>query len=185
MRGTKMKKAANGRTRVKSVVSIQQIAAKILTLRGATVMVDSDIAGLYNVETRALIQAVKRNKRRFPEDFMFQLTLEEFENWRSQFVMSNPSAKMGLRRRPYVFTEQGVAMLSSVLHSERAVEVNISIMRTFVKLRRELASNDELARRVAQHDEQIGVLFEHVGNLLEPPEPKKKAPIGFIRPASA
>lgn len=183
MKGVKVKKAAKGRTRGKSVVSIQQIAAAILSLRGATVMVDSDIAGLYNVETRALIQAVKRNKKRFPEDFMFQLTLQEFENWRSQTVMSNPSAKMGLRRRPYVFTEQGVAMLSSVLHSERAVEVNISIMRTFVKLRRELASNHELARKVAHHDEQIGILFEHVGNLLEPPEPKKKAPIGFLRPA--
>lgn len=101
---------------------------------------------------------MKRNAERFPEDFMFQLSPEEFENWRSQIVISNRGAKMGLRRQPYVFTEHGVAMLSSVLRSKRAVEVNISIMRAFVKLRRVLATNEELARKVAQHDRQIGML---------------------------
>ena len=168
--------------RAATPVTVELIASRIFAVRQETVMFDSDLASLYDVETRALIQAVKRNIERFPPDFMFQLTKEELEHWRSHIVISNPGAKMGLRREPYGFTEHGVAMLSSVLRSPRAVEVNINIVRTFIQLRRALATNDELARIVAQHDEQIGVLFEHVGNLLEPPEPKKKAPIGFIAP---
>ena len=103
------------------------------------------MAKLYNVETRALKQAVRRNIKRFPADFMFEFSKEEFNNWRSQFVTSS-SDKMGLRHAPMAFTEQGVAMLSSVLKSERAIEVNIAIMRTFVRLREMLASNTELAR---------------------------------------
>jgi ORF6N domain len=162
------------------IVPIERIAARIYVLQGYAGMFASDLADLYGVETRVLIQAVKRNIERFPPDFMFQLTREDLENWRSQIVMTNPAAKMGLRREPYVFTEQGVAMLSSVLRSKRAVEVNIGIMRTFVKMRRVMATNEELARKVAQHDEQIGVLFDHVGNLLEAPEPRKKNPIGFL-----
>ena len=110
---------------------------------------------------------------------MFQLSKQELENWRSQIVMSNPAAKMGLRRRPYAFTEHGVAMLSSVLRSKRAVQVNIAIVRTFIRLREVLATNEELARKVAQHDHQIAVLFDEVQKLLEPPEPPKKRPIGF------
>lgn len=168
-----------------ATVPIELIASRIFAVRHETVMFDSDLASLYEVETRALIQAVKRNIERFPPDFMFQLTKEELKDWRSHLVMSNPGAKMGLRRQPYVFTEHGVAMLSSVLRSSRAVEVNINIIRTFIQLRRAIASNEDLARIVAQHDEQIGVLFQHVGNLLEPPpeEPRKKAPIGFIAPS--
>jgi hypothetical protein len=113
-----------------SVIPVERIASAIYLIRGQKVMLDRDLADLYGVETRTLIQAVKRNIERFPDDFMFQLTKEELENWRSQIVISNPDAKMGLRRQPYAFTESGVAMLSSVLRSKRAVQVNIMIMRT-------------------------------------------------------
>jgi hypothetical protein len=167
--------------KAKSIIPIERIAAQIYSVRGQTVMFDADLAALYGVETRVLVQAVKRNAERFPEDFMFQLSGEELKSWRSQIVMSNPAAKMALRRPPHVFTEQGVAMLSSVLRSKRAVEVNIAIMRTFVRIRRILATNEELARKVAQHDRQIAVLFEHVQKMLAP-APVKKNPIGFIHP---
>ena len=123
-------------TRKSSVsVPVERIEASILIIRGEKAMLDRDLAELYGVETRVLVQAVKRNLKRFPADFMLQMTKKELEVWRSQFVISNPNAKMSLRRRPYAFTEQGVAMLSSVLHSDHAVEVNIAIMRTFVRLR--------------------------------------------------
>ena len=160
------------------IVPIERIAASIYLIRGQKVMIDSDLAALYGVETRVLVQAVKRNLGRFPDDFMFQLSDEESENWRSQIVISNPGAKMGLRYSPYAFTEHGVAMLSSVLRSPRALEVNIAIVRTFVKLRQMLATNEELARMVAKHDRQITVLFEHVQKMLAPP-PTKKSRIGF------
>src|SRR4051812_15612668 len=114
---------------------MERIEKAILHIRGQKVLLDRDLAVLYEVETKVLNQAVRRNRTRFPADFMFQLSEEEFRNWKSQIVTSNPSAKMGLRKRPYAFTEQGVAMLSSVLHSERAVLVNIAIMRAFVQLR--------------------------------------------------
>jgi len=115
------KKTTNPST---ALIPAERIERSILLIRGEKVLLDRDLADLYQVETRVLIQAVKRNIGRFPTDFMFQLSTKELERWRSQFVMSNPAAKMGLRRRPYAFTEQGVAMLSSVLHSERAVDVN-------------------------------------------------------------
>ncbi len=169
------------RSENKNIIPLERIAARIHMVREQTVMLDADLAALYGVETRVLVQAVKRNTERFPEDFMFQLSKDELENWRSQIVMSNPAAKMGLRRRPYAFTEHGVAMLSSVLRSKRAVEVNIAIVRTFVKLRRILATNEELARKVAKHDQEIAVLFEHIQALLQAPEPNRK-PIGFIHP---
>ena len=145
---------------------------------------DRDLAELYGVETRALKQAVKRNRKRFPEDFMFELTKQEFEDWRSQFVISN-SDKMGLRYRPMAFTEQGVAMLSSVLNSDRAIEVIIAILRAFVQLRKMIASNEELAKklgelehRLEKHDEDIGLIFEAIRELMTPPDaPPKK--IGF------
>jgi len=142
-------------------------------------MFDADLAALYGVETRALVQAVKRNAERFPQDFMFQLTDKEAEHLRSQCVTSSWG---GRRYNPYAFTEHGVAMLSSVLRSTRAVEVNITIVRTFVRLRRILATNEDLARKVAQHDRQIAVLFDQVKHLLEPPPAPKKPPIGFIHP---
>jgi hypothetical protein len=141
-------------------------------------MLDRDLAELYGVETRVLVQAVKRNLRRFPADFMFQLSKQELENWRSQFVMSNPNTKMGLRRRPYAFTEQGVAMLSSVLHSDRAVDVNIAIMRAFVRLREMLATHADLARRLDElerkYDQQFAVVFQAIRELMKPPTGKAK-----------
>jgi hypothetical protein len=111
-------------------------------------MLDTDLAALYQVSTSALNQALRRNLDRFPDDFMFQLNKAELENWRSQIVITNPEAKMGLRRSPYAFTEQGVAMLSSVLKSKRAIAVNIAIMRTFVRLRQILATHKQLAEHL-------------------------------------
>ena len=163
------------------IIPVERIAATIYVIRGQNVMVDSDLALLYGVETRVLVQAFKRNIDRFPEDFMFQLSKQEFDDWRSQIVISNPEAKMGLRYAPYAFTEHGVAMLSSVLRSKRAVEVNIAIVRTFVKLRNILGSNENLARKVAQHDRQISVLLAQVQKMLAP-VPVKKKPIGFVPP---
>ena len=160
----------------KSVIPIERIAAQIYVIRGENVMIDADLAKLYHVETGALVRAMKRNLDRFPEDFAFQLTKEEFDNLRSQ---TGTSSWGGRRYAPYAFTEQGVAMLSGILRSKIAVQVNIAIMRTFVRLRRMLATNEELARKVAQHDQAIGILFEHIQGLLEPPEPPKKHPVGF------
>ncbi len=127
--------------------------------------------------SRRLNEQVKRNKRRFPEDFAFQLTPEEFGALISQIATSNPG-RGGRRKPPWVFTEQGVAMLSSVLRSDRAADVNVAIMRTFVRLRQILATNEELARKVAQHDQEIAALFKHVKALVRPPDSPQK-PIGF------
>ena len=140
-------------------------------------MLDADLAGLYGVETKVLNQAVKRNRERFPVDFMFQLTREEFDVLTSQIVTSSWG---GRRYPPYAFTEHGVAMLASVLRSKRAIEVNIAIVRTFIRLRRMLATNEELARKVARHDQEIGILFDHIRQLMEPPDPPKKRRIGFL-----
>ena len=143
-------------------------------------MVDSDLATLYAVETRALVQAVKRNARRFPPDFMFQLTNQEFTDLKSQSVIS--SSWGGRRTPPYVFTEQGVAMLSSVLNSERAIEVNVLIIRAFVKLRELLATHADLARKLdaleKKYDAQFRVVFDAIRELMKPPEPKHRQ-IGF------
>ena len=165
----------------KALVPAELIVRKILFLRGEKVLLDRDLAELYGVETRVLKQAVRRNSKRFPEYFMFELTKHEFEDWRSQFVISN-SDKMGLRYRPMAFTEQGVAMLSSVLNSDRAVEVNIAIMRAFVQLRKMIAPNEELARKLDEleekYDEQFRIVFDAIRALIEHDEkPKKK--IGF------
>jgi len=148
-------------------------------------MLDRDLAKLYGVATKILNQAVKRNIGRFPQDFMFQLSKEEMENWRSQFVTSNKD-KMGIRRKPYVFTEQGVAMLSSVLNSERAIQVNIAIMRAFVKLKQILYMNEELAhklaeleRKIEKHDVGIQAIFEAIRKLMASAPIKPKPQIGF------
>ncbi len=146
-------------------------------------MLSTDLAELYNVEPRALIQAVKRNIERFPDDFIFQLADREFENLKSQIVISSWG---GLRRaNPYAFTEQGVAMLSSVLRSKRAIQVNIAIMRAFVKIREMLSTHKELAHKLAQlerkierHDEEIKLIFDAIRKLMAPPEPKRRK-IGF------
>jgi phage regulator Rha-like protein len=165
------------------VVPVARIQKSIFLIRGQKVLLDMDLAEFYGVETRSLIQAVKRNIARFPSDFMFQLDQGEFDSLRSQIVISK--GKGGRRYLPYAFTEQGVAMLSSVLRSKRAIQVNVAIMRTFVKLREMLSTHKELAhqlvdleRRLEDHDEQIQTIFEAIRQLMAPPEkPRKK--IGF------
>ena len=131
------------------LIQSSEISSHIYTLRSKEVMLDRDLAELYGVETKVLMQSVKRNIKRFPEDFMFQLTKEEFENWRSQIVTSN-SDKMGLRRSPYAFTEYGVYMLASILKSDTAIEVNIAIMRTFGKLREFSKHYNTLAKKIME-----------------------------------
>jgi len=167
-------------TSTRIVIPLERIESCIFLIRGQKVMLSTHLAELYQVEPRALIQAVKRNIERFPGDFMFQLSDDEFANLKSQFVISSWG---GLRRAaPYAFTEQGVAMLSSVLRSKRAVMVNIEIMRAFVRLRQMLASNAELARKLAalekNYDAQFKVVFDAIRELMTPPKPKKRS-IGF------
>ena len=162
------------------MISEEQIEQIIFLIRGQKVMLSPHLAELYQIEPRVLVQAVKRNSERFPEDFMFQLTDEEFSNLKSQFVTSSWG---GMRRAtPYAFTEQGVAMLSSVLRSTRAVQVNIEIMRTFVRLRKMLAAHADLARKLAalekKYDEQFRVVFDAIRQLMAKPEKRKKK-IGF------
>ncbi len=158
------------------LIPVEKIENKILLMRGIKVMLDRDLAKLYGVETGALIQAVKRNKRRFPGDFMFQLIKMEAESLVSQNVI--PSKRSFGGRMPYVFTEQGVAMLSSVLKSERAIEMNIIIMRAFVKIRNLIYSYKDLAEKVEKMDKKIGKIFEILGQLTCP-ENNKKEEIGF------
>ena len=172
------------RKRRKSIVTTESIVTKIIFLRSEKVLIDRDLAELYGVETKVLKQAVRRNIKRFPSDFMFELTKEEFINWRSQFVTSK-SDKMGLRYTPMAFTEQGVAMLSSVLRSDRAIEVNIAIMRAFVRLREMVSTQkkleaklSELESKIEDHDESIQTIFEAIRQLMAPPEKPRKR-IGF------
>ncbi|MEI6436514.1 MAG: ORF6N domain-containing protein [Bacteroidota bacterium] len=163
----------------------EAVIRKIYWIRGCKVMLDFDLAGLYGVSTKALKQAVKRNMQRFPADFIFELTRSEFDNLRSQIVTSSWG---GMRYHPYAFTEQGVAMLSGILHSVRAIQVNIAIMRAFVQLRRFLESNKELAikmeeleKAVAGHDEKINLIFQAIKQLIdkkEEPQPERR-PIGY------
>ena len=187
----------------------EAIESRILVVRGRRVMLDHDLAGLYGVETRTLVQAVKRNAARFPEDFAFRLTEEESRFLRSQIVISSSLKEGsgvlrsqfvtssegwgGRRYPPYAFTEQGVAMLSSVLRSERAVAVNIEIMRTFVALRRVVEVRDALRSkldelekhfesRLAEHDTQLAQVFSVLRGLVAPPSPVKKRAIGFTPP---
>ncbi|MBK9624797.1 MAG: ORF6N domain-containing protein [Rhodocyclaceae bacterium] len=174
------------------------IGARILVLREQRVMLDADLAELYGVQTKVLVQAVKRNMTRFPQDFMFQLSSDEFLVLRSQTVTSN-MGRGGRRTAPYAFTEQGVAMLSSVLGSPRAIGVNIEIMRTFVRVRQLAATHSELAQRLSDLEEKTGLLsmqhdtfsrntrnhlkqvFDALRDLMTPPAPPKR-PIGFVTP---
>jgi hypothetical protein len=172
----------------------EELAQLVFLVRGEKVMFDADLAKLYGVSTKALNQAMNRNKARFPEDFAFRLSQAEFKDMRSQIVTSTGQASNlrsqivtssfhgGRRRPPYAFTEQGVAMLSSVLRSPRAVEVNIAIMRTFVQLRRLMDSNRDLARKIEalekKYDERFAVVFDAIKQLIAPPVPAKKQ-IGF------
>jgi hypothetical protein len=166
---------------MKALIPLEVIEQRILLIRGQKVMLSTHLAELYDVETRVLNQAVKRNISRFPEDFMFQLNISEAEQLVSQNVI--PHKKYFGGSLPYAFTEQGVAMLSSVLNNERAINVNIEIMRTFVRLRRILASHAGLARKLdaleKKYDAQFKVVFDAIRELMKPPESKKR-PIGFL-----
>ena len=182
-----------------SAVVVETISESILLLRGQKVMLDFTLAELYDVQTKVLNQAVRRNLERFPDDFMFQLTVEEIEALRSQIVTLKGSGVVDSRSQivtlkhgqnikylPYAFTEQGVAMLSSVLRSPKAVAVNIEIMRTFVRMRKLTFSNEELAskideldRRVSKHDAAIAEIIEAIRQLMAPPDSGEKRSIGF------
>jgi DNA-binding PadR family transcriptional regulator len=169
-----------------SRVPSEIIEKKILLIRGQKVMLSMDLAQLYGVEPRALVQAVKRNSDRFPADFMFQLTDQEFSDLKSHIVISSWG---GLRRaKPYAFTENGVAMLSSVLNSKQAIQVNIQIMRTFTKLRALIASHKDLARKLDElekkYDEQFQVVFQAIRQLIEVEE-KPKRKIGYMSESKA
>jgi phage regulator Rha-like protein len=163
-----------------SIIPHEKIESRIFLIRGHRVMLDADLASLYEVPTKVLIQAVKRNVARFPSDFMYQLTDKEFTDLRSQIVTSN---RGGRRYLPYAFTEQGVAMLSSVLNSERAIQVNVQIIRAFTRLREMLLTHAELRQKIEEmekkYDQQFQVVFEAIRQLLESPEAKPKKRIGF------
>jgi hypothetical protein len=167
--------------RSSSLVPIERIEKAIFFIRGQKVMLDENLAELYQVETKALNRAVKRNIERFPKDFAFQLTKKEWDGLRSPTGTS--AGRGGRRYRPYAFTEQGVAMLSSVLRSERAVQVNVEIMRAFVWLRRMIASHEALARKLAEmekkYDHEFKMVFEIIRELMNPAGPKDRRRIGF------
>lgn len=173
------------------LVTDEKIIQKIYSVRGLKVMLDRDLAELYRVETKVLNQAVKRNEKRFPKDFMFQLTEQELQEWKSQHSATSKE-KMGLRKLPNVFTEQGVAMLSSVLNSDTAIDVNIQIIRIFSRIREIISTNNEILlklekvenkllnhqEKVNHHDEDIAVIFKYLKQLLNPVNPEREA-IGF------
>jgi ORF6N domain len=165
-----------------AVIDSNAIMSNILVIRGHRVLLDSDLAALYQVETKALTPAVRRNAERFPGDFMFQLAAEESGSLRSQFGALKTGRGKHRKYAPYVFTEQGVAMLSSVLNSERAVQVNIEIMRAFVRLRETVSTHKDLARKLSalesRYDRQFKVVFDAIRGLMKEPEPKRRG-IGF------
>ena len=164
----------------KEIIPIERVVQSIRWFRGQKVLLDSDLAALYGVTTGNLNKAVSRNRDRFPSDFMFQLSAEEAEDL--IFQIGRSKRRGGRRHRPYAFTEQGIAMLSSILNSDRAIRVNIAIMRTFVQLRRLMDSNRDLARKIEalekKYDEQFAVVFDAIKELIAPAEPPKKQ-IGF------
>jgi predicted XRE-type DNA-binding protein len=163
------------------------ITNKIYFIRNQKVMLDKDLAELYGVETKRLKEAVRRNISRFPKDFMFEMTKNEFQNWRTQFATSNSSDKMGLRYTPFVFTEQGVAMLSSVLNSPRAIAVNIKIIRVFTKIREMFTDNlnikleiEDIKKKLSSHNKNIELVFNYLDELIEKKEnPKPRTKIGY------
>jgi hypothetical protein len=169
----------------KTVLPDEALVNKIYFVRGQKVMIDRDLAELYNVETRTLKQAVRRNMERFPKDFMFEMTIEEMENWRSQIVISNFDHKMGLRHRPFCFTEQGVTMLSCILNSRHAIAVNIRVIRIFTRLREALLTNkdillklEQLEKQVVKNSEDVRKIFAVLRQLLEKPVPPRRR-IGY------
>ena len=172
---------------METLVPLEAIEKRIFFIRGHKVMLDTDLAELYGVETFNLNKAVKRNIDRFPTDFMFQVTKDEMESLIFQFGISKTSGRGGRRYLPYAFTEQGVAMLSGILNSQRAVHVNIAIMRTFVKLRELLGTHKELAhkleeleRKIERHDEEIRSIFQAIRQLMVPPIKPKRRITGFF-----
>ena len=176
-------------TKTNSVIPVEKIERSIFLIRGQRVMLDRDLAILYGVPTKVLNQAVKRNRDRFPEDFMFQLTHQEAKSWWAEVLdarlrSQNVTLKRGqhIKYRPYAFTEHGILMLSSVLNSERAIQVNIAITRAFVRLRKILASHADLARKLEElekkYDSQFKVVFDAIRQLMAPREPRDKK-IGF------
>ena len=187
-----MAKATN---KVTKIIPDQLIIRRIFAFRGQKVMIDRDLAELYEVETRLLNQAVKRNADRFPKDFMFQLSTKEFIEWKSQIVISK-SEKMGIRRPPFAFTEQGVAMLSGVINSKKAVKMNISIMRAFVEIRRAIINNKNignklkmLEEKLGEHDVQLNQIYDAIENLMdkkvEQETWQERKRIGFKTPVPA
>lgn len=169
------------------IIARETIERHICIIRGHKVMLDSDLAELYDVTTGRLNEQVKRNMDRFPDDFAFQLTQEEFEILMSQNARSS-SGHGGRRKLPWVFTEHGILMLSSVLRSDRAVQVNIAIMRTFVQMRESMASHKELSARIddieKNYDARFKAIFDAIRKLMEPPPGPRKRPIGYIYPAT-
>jgi len=176
----------------KALVTVANIESRILLIRGQKVMLDADLAELYGVETGALNRAVKRNSERFPEDFMFQLTADEFEALRCQNGISNLRSQIGISNKggrrylPYVFTEHGALMLGNVLKSEQAIEMSLMVVRAFVHMRELVAGNKELAqklnqleRKVGAHDKAIAEIINAIRQLMAPSAPNKKRPIGF------
>jgi ORF6N domain len=164
------------------LIPVERIEQAILMVRGHKVLLDTDLAAMYGVETKALVRAVKRNQERFPSDFMFQLLPDEFEGLRYHFGTSK--SRGGRRYLPYAFTEQGVAMLSSVLKSKKAVRVNVEIMRAFVRLRELVGRNRDLAKRLdsleSKYDGQFKVVFDAIRELMNPQQPVPKRRIGFV-----
>jgi phage regulator Rha-like protein len=170
---------------MRDIIAQEHIESKIYLIRGLKVMLDRDLAELYGVETGHLKRQVRRNIERFPVEFMFELSDREFQEWRCQIGTSNSRDKMGLRYRPFVFTEQGVAMLSSVLNSKRAIQVNIIVIKTFMKLREIISLNKDLAQKLSQlerkyerHDEQIHAIFDQIREFMTFKDKPKKQ-IGF------
>jgi len=177
---------------MKISVPDETVLNKIYLIRGEKVMLDRDLAELYGVETKYLKRQVRRNENRFPEDFMFQLDDEEFREWRSQFVTSNSPDVMGLRHAPFAFTEQGVAQLSSVLNSDRAIAVNIQIIRLFTRMRKLILNNseilaqlDQMRQRMAGQDERIDLVFEYLQQLEQAKQQhidqQNRKKIGYLR----
>ena len=170
-----------------ALIPVERIQQSILFIRDQKVLLDNDLAELYGVATGQLIRQVTRNLSRFPEDFMFRLNTDELEALTFQIGTSKPTGRGGRRTLPYAFTEQGVAMLSSVLNSDRAIEVNIAIMRAFVKLREVLATHKDLARKLeeierhlGQHDEDFRIVFDAIRQLMAAPPTPPKRKIGYL-----
>ena len=163
----------------KTTIPVERIASAIYLIRGEKVMIDSDLAELYGVATARLNEQVKRNMERFPREFAFQMVQEEFDSLMSQNTISD-KGRGGRRKLPWVFTEHGVAMLSSVLRSKRTIQVNINIIKIFIRMRELLATHKDLARKVEKHDKEIAVLYGYFRELLEPPKSSKRR-IGYVQ----